>query len=145
MRGKEGARIRIVMGVIGPAGEIVRRIHQLHDTPAISIYAACSGLWQDLVDKEPGRVLKVVEIIQPRAVGISIVRTLAPDIDKVIVFVDPDHMGRRIRLLRAEPACAEKENSEKYLYTGWPEANPPKAHHRPCKMPTASVQYNHYK
>jgi hypothetical protein len=34
----------------------------------------------------------LVKIIYPGAIGVSVVRSLAPDIDEIIVFGDPDHV-----------------------------------------------------
>ena len=63
MGGEEGSGPRVIVRLIRGLAKIVRGEHQLHDPPSIDVDAAISRLWEDLVDKPPGRVWERIEDI----------------------------------------------------------------------------------
>lgn len=110
MRGDQRAGPGIVVGLIVGIGDIVRGIHDLHGSPAVDIDAAVAGRRHPPVQEKLRGMCGFVKVIYSRPVGIGVVRAVEPDIDKIVVFVEPDHMGDGIACLRrGGPGDAKQE------------------------------------
>src|SRR6185437_9018403 len=86
----------IVVGLEVGIDDIIRRIHDLHRPPAIDIDGAVAGRGHPLVQKKTGWVAGFVKIVDAGAVGIGVIGSVEPDIDKIVVLVEPDQMRHRV-------------------------------------------------